>query len=88
MTGKIGAIFELGVGLGYINAGWSLGIIYDMYKAQGLLVTFALISFICNVLNFIVFLIGNHYGDRYDLLENHVNKCERHPLFNSDTEDY
>ena len=76
------------MGLGFILAGWALAAVFDDFGSQGLLVAFSLVIVVCNLLAFVVYLVGNHYGDRYDLIEEQEIKCQKHPLFASDTEDY
>ena len=86
VTGKVGAIMELGMGLGFIAAAWILAVIYEVYKAQGLLIAFTVIVLMCNILSFITFCIGNHYGDRYDLVKETKQKKNKDVLLNSDDE--
>ena len=78
----------MGIGVAFILAGWALASIFQAFGPHGLLVTFSLLVILTNILAVIVYLIGIQYGDRYDLIKKQETKCEKHPLFSSDTEDY
>ena len=78
----------MGIGVAFILAGWALASIFHVFGAHGLLVTVSLLVSFANILAFIVYLIGIQYGDCYDLIKEQESKCDKHPLFSSDTEDY
>ena len=78
----------MGMGLGFVLAGWALASIFQVFGPHGLLITVSLLVSFANILALIVYFIGIHYGDRYELIKEQESKCEKHPLFTSDTEDY
>ena len=66
VTGRIAAMMEFGMGCGFNIAAWLLAKVFDLYGAQGILVTVAVNSAVCCCTVISILIGGTLHGDRYE----------------------